>query len=472
MVQCDRIRYDVRILTALLDAYEKSVLSRGENKVAVHITFSFTRKTMPEYFDESSMAYEEIHAAVKELERKGLLKIVWKNGKEDFIIQKVVLCEKCAEAAYSYVGRTPKLETERRVLRLLEELKEQYGAEADAADKSADVSLNTTTAGRFIDYLAGRIREGKSVKEYAELTDTKRLSDMVRVVSAIEKNEEELYIREFSIRCFGDSKRFEELLGVTGKVLQRFGGYSAYEMDVYAILAEHGIYHTPNYVQLKGDVRLYVQIEDMNCGAAGMHCKEADIGKADSEICRTSGTWLELSALKQGIGISGEDLKCVQVKCWPNVKRVITIENLTTFYRWSEPDSVIIYLGGYHNSVRRKLLRMLYEQMPGAEYLHFGDIDVGGFEIYEDLCRRTGIPFHPYRMGVEELQAYEAYTKPLTENDKKRLAVMLERVKEQECVQGSDFRQEYRRVLEYMKEHEVKLEQECILYRTEVRPLR
>ena len=55
----------------------------------------------------------------------------------------------------------------------------------------------------------------------------------------------------------------------------------------------------------------------------------------------------------------------------------------------------MIYLGGYHNSVRRKLLELLYQDFPKAEYLHFGDIDVGGFEIYRDLCRKTGIPLKP-----------------------------------------------------------------------------
>ncbi|OLR59402.1 hypothetical protein BHF70_07075 [Anaerostipes sp. 494a] len=33
-----------------------------------------------------------------------------------------------------------------------------------------------------------------------------------------------------------------------------------------------------------------------------------------------------------------------------------------------------------------------------AEYLHFGDIDAGGYEIYENLCRKTGIPFGMYRL--------------------------------------------------------------------------
>ena len=89
---------------------------------------------------------------------------------------------------------------------------------------------------------------------------------------------------------------------------------------------------------------------------------------------------------------------------------------------------------------------------PNVEYFHFGDIDVGGFEIYRDLCNRTGIPFQTYRMGIHELKQYESYTKKLTANDQRRLEVLLEK-KEYETVWP---------VLKYMKEHGKKLEQESI----------
>ena len=131
------------------------------------------------------------------------------------------------------------------------------------------------------------------------------------------------------------------------------------------------------------------------------------------------------------------------------VKQVITIENLTTYFRWQEEDSLLIYLGGYHNGVRRGLLREIYASFPEAVYCHFGDIDAGGFEIYRDLREKTGIPFRMYHMDLETLQRYEAYGKRLTENDRKRLLTMRERP-------------ELTQMIDYMLEHDVKLEQECI----------
>lgn len=61
------VHYDTKILSGLLDSYENSLLSRSKNKVNIHIAFPFTKKTLPEYFNESSLVYDEIHAVVKEL---------------------------------------------------------------------------------------------------------------------------------------------------------------------------------------------------------------------------------------------------------------------------------------------------------------------------------------------------------------------------------------------------------------------
>lgn len=405
--------YDARMLNGLLDSYENSLLSRGENKVAVHIAFPFTKKTMPEYFNESSLAYEDIHAAAKELEKKGFLSIVWKRGKVDHIIQKVLLNEENLHAAYSYLQRIPKADYEQAQRKLLKA-------------KKANCEEDSITYA-FIGYLDERIREGKSVKEFIDLADRNGTEKLLSALLLIEENEESCYIREFSIRHFGDSKTLEGLLGVVGKVMRRFGTDFA-GMDVYAILSEYGIYHTPDYVYLKGEGQILLE-----GGTAPV---------------------LDLPLLTQGIGISGEDIRKIRLCGKDRIHKIITIENLTTFFRWTEENSLIIYLGGYHNSVRRKLLCMLYKELPGADYLHFGDIDVGGFEIYRDLCDKTGIPFQPYHMGIEELKAYEKYAKPLTKNDKKRLESLLEKERKKQTGHVE--------TLEYMERHGIKLEQEAI----------
>lgn len=406
-------QYDVKILSGLLDSYENSLLSQGENKVNIHIAFRFTKKTMPEYFNESSLAYDEIHAVVKELERKDFFSVVWRKEKAGHIIQKVILKEEHIDQVYSYLKRTPKADYVNLHLHFLA---------AWEQEQKEDV-----IAPKFAAYLKERIEKGKSVKEFIDLSDLEKTKSIFAMLSLVENNKQSCYIREFSIWHFADSKAFESQLGVLGKIIRRFKTDFA-DMDIYQILAEYNIYHTPDYVYIKGEGELSFQ--------------------------KGRKTVVDLACLEQGIGISGADVKNIIVSGRGKVKKVITVENLTTFFRWQEENSLIIYLGGYHNSVRRELLSKVYQELPEAEYLHFGDIDIGGFEIYRDLCEKTGIPFQTYHMGIWELKQYEGYTKKLTENDKKRLQVLM----------GKEWfgQKGIAQVLEYMEEKDMKLEQEVI----------
>lgn len=406
-------RYDERILNVLLDSYEKSTLSRGKNKVKVQIAFPFTKKTVPEYFNESSLIFDEIHAVMRELERKEFLTIVWKKGIEGHIIEKVLLNITHIELIYDYLKRTPKEEVENAHLKLLE----------GWTPKCKD----TPVLCAFVPFVEQRIAEGKTVKEFVDISDLDRTQRILSALFYVENNEESCYIREFSIRHFGDSKVFEEIAGVIGKIIRRFRPEFT-DMDTDAILAEYRIYKTPDYVYFKGEGKL--QLEE------------------------NGNSVMELPLLKQGIGISGEDIKGIRICGKENIRKVITIENLTTFFRWKEEGSLIIYLGGYHNSVRRELLQTVYREIPDAKYLHFGDIDVGGFRIYRDLCEKTQIPFQTYHMGIRELETYESYTKRLTENDKKGLRMLIEK---EMAEKGENLD-----VLWYMAEKGVKLEQEAV----------
>lgn len=405
------MRYEERILQTLLDSYERSRLSRGENEVAVHIAFPITPKTMPIYFDENSLAYEEIHGTAGHLEEMGYTCSVWKGGKKNHILQKIVLCDEKVDEIYRHLGRVPEKQMQQAQLAVLQELKTE---------------CSTPVARNFICWLMKRLEQGKTVKEYLNLDDTEGSRRLIRAIHKIETNQKEIYIREFSVQCFGDSKELEKKSGLIGKIFRRFSD-DMEDMDNDVILAEYGIYRTPNYVYVKGSGRLR-------------------IGTPEAYD-------IDLRSLRQGIGLSGEDLDGLEWKVDVSVKRIITIENLTTFFRWEEPDSVLIYLGGYHNAVRRKFLQKMYQVFPEAEYFHFGDIDVGGFEIYEDLCRRTGIPFTTYKMGISELEQYEQYTRELTENDRKRMDSLL----------NNEAYENVWPILRYMKEHGKKLEQESIL---------
>ena len=400
------VQYDKQVINKLLDTYENSLLSIGKNKRNVKIELRFTRTVLPEYFDESSFVYENIHIQMRNLEEEGLVRIVWKDQKVDYVIQKVQLNMERLTQAYAFVRRTPKCNLEEANQALLEEY---------CNGEKGEIPITR----EFARYLQERLNNHQPVKEYIELSNIKDTRRLFEALLSVEKNRKPCYIREFSIEHFQDSKYFERIKNQVAKIFRRF--HSEYDsMDTTEILAEYGIYHTPNYVYLKGDVMVMID-----------------------------GEPIKLRTLNQGLGISGEDLRKVTFSDLSRIKQVITIENLTTFFRWHEPDSLIIYLGGYHNGIRRTLLKKIYQELPRISYYHFGDIDAGGFSILKDLRNKTGIPFQMYHMDIETLKYYERYGKVLTESDRMRLKEM-------------EKDEELQEVVSYMLLHNVKLEQECV----------
>ena len=401
------VQYDKQVINKLLDIYENSLLSIGKNKRNVKIEFRFTKTSLPEYFDESSFVYENIHIQLQNVEDKGLIKIIWKEKKVDYVIQKVQLNTELLMQAYKYVRRTPKCNLEEENQTFLKGYCNGEKGESPITEE-------------FARYLQERLSNHQSVKEYINLSKMEETRRLFVALSSVEKNRKPCYIREFSIEYFQDSKYFEHIKNQVAKIFRRFHSEYAF-MDTAEILAEYGIYHTPNYVYFKGDIMLMIDGEPM-----------------------------KLRTLNQGLGISGEDLWKVTFSDLSRVERVITIENLTTFFRWQEPGSLIIYLGGYHNGIRRALLKKIYQELPTISYYHFGDIDAGGFAILKDLRNKTGIPFQMYHMDIETLKYYQKYGKELTESDRMRLKEM-------------EKDEELQEVVSYMLLYNVKLEQECVV---------
>ena len=230
---------------------------------------------------------------------------------------------------------------------------------------------------------------------------------------------EETKKRDFSAKYLGDSKLFESIQGRIIKIIKDFDGNNYASDD--DVLSEYNIVKNSSYALVKNNLVLKINNSVINLNDFGYE-----------------------------ISLSDEMIKSLCILD-SNVYKVITVENLTSFYKLNDPDSVIIYLGGFHNHTKQSLLMKLYEKYPKAQYFHFSDIDAGGFLIFNNLVLKTGIPFIPYRMSVNELKQNHNL-KQLTENDKKRLKGLL-----------LDSRFDlFKDVIEYMLDNNVKLEQEIL----------
>lgn len=386
--------YQEKLLNRLIDSYEKSRTYMGTNKTRQRFTIEIS-KLFPEYADESDFAsFQKINSDMQELKDIRFISLKIRSGE---MIDKAELNVPLLDDIYNFLGRKPKKDTYAEAL----ELFNKY--------KGFDPVLD-----RFCEEQTANIRANKSVKFLSANGDHTELENILIALKEIRNIQSETFYRDFSVKVYGDSKTFDNIVDKVVGVLCRFDE-SANEDSV---LADLNLIKNPGHIYFKGNAVIVI-----------------------------GGQKLDISGLSGDVGISSEMLRNVDsIKA--GGKNIITVENLTSFHSYSENDDLVIYLGGYHNTLRRDFIKKIYSDNKDKEYLHFGDIDAGGFYILEHLKHRTGIDFKPFHMDIPTLKRYKSYCKSLTENDRKRLYLLLGR--------------DYDDVIRYMLENNCKLEQEAI----------
>jgi predicted RNA binding protein with dsRBD fold (UPF0201 family) len=390
------------LLNALLNKYERSKTFQGSNKQHQSIALK-PEKVFPAYTDDAQYeVFHKVNEAVKDLELQGLVIAQrLRNG----VISVIKLNLDKLDDGYRICGRTAKKEVHRRLYELWEELE----------DKITDDHIR----GVFHTYIEDQkenIRRNKQVAYFDG--DLSSYQELLLAIREILNNETEQFVRDFSVRIFGLSKKLESMEDRIRSFLYEYGECAEKE----DALEEYGLVRTPTNVSMKGQAVLLIGDQKL------------DLSRLQGDISLSTISLAQIN----GVDITGD--------------RVVTVENLTSFYSFEDEGCFVIYLGGYHNRVKRNFLKQLYESNPDKTYVHFGDIDAGGFYIYEHLIKRTGIPFGLAGMDVDTLQKHKEAWRALTANDRKRIRALLNRKE----------KLGYQDVLKFMLEHNCKLEQEAV----------
>lgn len=270
-----------------------------------------------------------------------------------------------------------------------------------------------------------RLEVGKKAQFFQEEAEK-----IITLLNYILKNKNEILERELSISILSNSKAWEEKY--KKKILkilrqnERFASLvenceDEKEADK-VILEECNIFSNPSYIYFKGSGTITFE----NGNSIKIF---SDIPLALSSAAISKITAFEIVD-----------------------KKIMTVENLTSFNRIKKTNTFFIFLSGYHNSAKQAFLSKIFRQNSNKEYYHFGDIDPDGFFILDNLRSKTQIDFKAYKMGIAELQKYSSYTKPLEENDLRKAKSLIAKEK-------------YTEILDYMLKHNVKLEQEIISWK-------
>ena len=396
-----QMEYSKDIISRLLDIYERrnGYAKRPEELRSIQFEVS---KEYPIYKDRyDNEKYRDINTAIEKNVAAGLI-IAEKDqtGRYSKIKLNIARVDEC----YALLKRTSIPDQCKKVLSVLEKA------------NNAECLL----IGRIVSDFCEQIKAYKKLP-YDLGYDARRVGEVLQVLEAVTKLTSETYIRNFSTALFKDSKRFQREYRSTIESI--LFNYTDDVVEKDDILGYYNLYENPTYVLIKGNAR----------------------------ICFDESA-IELSEMPGGIALSNGSLAGIH-KISVKADKVITVENLTTYHDCDEQDTVYIYLGGYHNTSKQKLLELIYENNGDKEYYHEGDLDVYGFLILENLISKTRIPFKPLLMDVETIERFyrAGLYKTLTARDRK----MIDSKKDGQL-------SAYKDVLEYMLTHDCKIEQESI----------
>ncbi|WP_424658278.1 Wadjet anti-phage system protein JetD domain-containing protein [Desulfofundulus sp.] len=414
--------YERYILETLVDKYERSALARGKGS-SRRIWLHFNPRTIPRYFDDTTARYkEEINGAALALELRGLIEIRWVKFEENNLIEKVALNIDRLGEVYARLKRRSRAEQFRELARLAR----------DYARGAAP------WAQEFFHTVARRMEKGES-QPYLDPADRGHAEQLFMVIRELSLLQEEIPRRVFSLRVLGNSKAFNNLAPTVARIVRDFhpdwgkdgGGNKATlsAAEVNQALAELGVVDNPQHIFISGNLEFAVE-----------------------------GCTLRVGDFSPDLGLPAEMVDRLTVK---NVAAdyIITIENLTPFYQFVKTcrdQFLAIYLGGYHNSVRRRFLSKLREYLAGTgravPFFHWGDIDYGGFSIFVHLEKRCLPGLKPLYMDVSTLERYRRFASPFATSYGRRLRALL----------GDPDYRLFHPVIQKMLEEGLRLEQECV----------
>ena len=390
------MNYTSVILNRLIDIYEQRGLFFAADSKKHQGIYLSVEKVFSEYTDSyNESAYQEINEAIEYLRQRGILQgekdARGQYGKLRFHIETISLC-------YELTGRAVLGETRRAMLEKLNSW-ETGGNEIMERFRIAQME---------------QLHKNKPVG-HGIGDQPQKLEDVLLALSALMKLTSETYVRNFSNAIFADSKRFRKIQGCIESVLCTYGGQ---ELTKQTALNTFNLVDNPTFIMCKGFLHINI-----------------------------NGQEIHLEKIPGGISLPSTAVPAIRNVSIEGTS-LITVENLTTYHDEPVCQNAVVYLGGFHNSIRTDLLKLIYAGNHDKGYFHKGDIDVYGFVILENLKKKTGIPFSPLEMDLETLKEFESYhlVKPLNASDRKMLHIPQ--------------LAPHQNILTYMERHDCKAEQE------------
>jgi hypothetical protein len=422
-----RDKYQKELLSILLDKYETSSFYKTGVKPSRRIMlrlYGSESVDYPQYNIEKYEMREQINQAIIDLYEKDIIGYEWMKGEDGHIMSRIWLKIDNVDKVYVFLKRKSANELTNKVC---QELQVIMG------------KVSTGWIKAFIEDCYAVFSEQKrpdKLNRYINQlwTDEVERNDLFQALLFIDSlKETELLERVFSIRCFGNSKKFEQK--IKKRLLDIIKNYSDCDDDSTdeELLRFAGIMRYPQQFEFRGSLSIIFKDESQQ------HI-------------------IDFSPFISGASINSLDIKRGTVILNPGIKSIISIENWANYYdyinRKNDKTELVIFHGGQFSPARKLFFKAITDAMPeNCLWYHWGDIDYGGFSMLARLRREIKDNILPYRMNRDELIHHKRFTASITPGYIQKLQTLLQRKELFDCLS----------CINYMIENKIRLEQEAMI---------
>lgn len=400
-------RYENRILILLLDKYERSGKSKG---VDTGKRIIIKDKDAPDLFHYSTAEEKKnVFQALEILQSDNILTFSYIPGEEGYLLDRIILNEDNIEKAYRKADRKPK---QAFISALLVDINNYI------------LRISDDNIRNFLIQEQKRISARKSLDKRYFTEDEERNRNLLKTLSALADNSSPLTKRVFSSRILGDSKKFEkETESGILKILRVIYGNDYADDELLSI---YGIAKYPEIIEFRGNIRIIFK----------------------------NGTSIDFSPLIYGAYINSETVSEIE-RIETKAKHVITIENKANYIDWIERhadrNEIVIWHGGFYSPAKGKFMKLIANTEP--DWLHFSDIDIGGFKIFKRLRENIAQNAIPYMMDNKTLLLNLDKAQKVDNSYLEELKKLL--VDDSSCM--------FHETIKTMLEYKVRLEQESLI---------
>ncbi len=334
------MRYGTGIVNRLLDSYENSGQFSGNTARRVYLVKSHK---LPEI---ESVEYETLIEELNELRNNGIVDFSWRT--KGYVVERIWLATENIQAAYEFVDRKNKHYALERVKSILLKAKE---------------NIRDGWIGAYIDCVFENVLNNKLIGLWRE--DEKLIEDVLKALGLVYSlNGRNISMRAASVKLYADSKRFERdikshIVSIAKKHEPVLKETDEGDISEREVLLQLGIVQMSEIFEFCGNLMLRYK----------------------------AGT-VDYSPIKKGACISSDCLDEIDSAELVGVSRVLFIENKTCYTEYClnsrKEDELVVFHGGLYSPARGDFFRVISNALKSEKVFYWGDIDLGGFNMF---CR-------------------------------------------------------------------------------------